>query len=204
MSPSGFNRRRFLASSLAAGLSIAGAGSAAAMGLSPTLFERARDELSRLGSSIPHRDFVGVCDFSAASRTPRFHLLHMDDGRISTFLVAHGRGSDPAHQGWVERLSNEVGSNASSAGAYRTGDHYAGRHGRSMRLDGLDASNNNAEARAIVVHGAWYVSPNMVRDHGKLGRSEGCFAFSESDLTEVLEKLKPGRLLLAEKFRDRA
>jgi len=73
-----------------------------------------------------------------------------------------------------------------------------------MRPDGLDASNNNAEARAIVVHGAWYVSPNMVRDHGKLGRSEGCFAFSESDLTEVLEKLKPGRLLLAEKFRDRA
>lgn len=163
------------------------------------LFERARRELGRLGAAIPRRDLVGVCDFSLVSSKPRFHLLDMVSGRSSTLLVAHGRGSDPAHRGWVERLSNEMGSNASSSGAYRTGDYYVGKHGRSMRLRGLDPTNNNAEARAVVVHGASYVSAEMARQHGKIGRSQGCFAFAETDLDQVLARLGPGRLLLAVK-----
>jgi hypothetical protein len=73
-----------------------------------------------------------------------------------------------------------------------------------MRLQGLDPTNSNAEARAIVVHGAPYVSPTMAREHGKLGRSEGCFAFDESILSEVLSRLGPGRLLVAGKFSARA
>src|SRR3546814_7041698 len=78
-------------------------------------------------------------------------------------------------------FSNDFGSNATSNGAYLTGDYYTGKHGRSMRLQGMDPTNCHAEARAIVVHGAWYVGPEMIREHGKLGRSEGCFAFAESD-----------------------
>lgn len=181
---------------------------AAALGASPALaattskrlFELARAELIRLGSEIRLTELVGVSDFTNPSRVPRFHLLDMGSGKITSLLVAHGRGSDPAHQGWVQRFSNEVGSAASSAGAYRTGDYYVGKHGRSMRLHGLDATNSNALNRAVVVHGAWYVGPEMVRSHGKLGRSEGCFAFAENDLDQVLNRLGPGRLIVAGKF----
>ncbi len=66
-----------------------------------------------------------------------------------------------------------------------------------MRLAGLDPTNSNAEAREIVVHSAWYVGPDMVRAHGMLGRSEGCFAVSQTDLPQVLQRLGPGRLLTA-------
>lgn len=164
------------------------------------LASRARRELSRLGSAIPRRDVVGVADYSRPSSAPRFHLVDMASGAVTSLLVSHGRGSDPGHSGWVRRFSNDFGSNASSEGAYRTGDYYVGKHGRSMRLTGLDAGNSNAEPRAIVVHGAWYVSPQMLHEHGKLGRSEGCFAFSEADLPAVLARLGPGRLLLSTKL----
>jgi hypothetical protein len=114
-------------------------------------------------------------------------------------LVAHGRGSDPAHTGWLERFSNEPHSYATSAGAFRTRDIYYGEHGRSTRLDGLDASNSNAAARAIVVHGAWYVSDDIARNRGALGRSEGCFAMAPSSIAEVLTSLGSGRLIYAGK-----
>lgn len=167
--------------------------------VSEGLLRRALAALNRHQNDIVHRDVIGIADFAQPSRDSRFHLIDVQSGATRSFLVAHGRGSDPRHNGWVERFSNEIGSNASSAGAYRTGDYYTGKHGRSMRLAGLEPGNNNAEVRAIVIHGAWYVSPDMVRDHGKLGRSEGCFAFSEADLGSVLARLGPGRLLYADK-----
>lgn len=149
---------------------------------------------------VAKTDLVGIADYAAPSWLPRFHLIDLAGGAVTSFLVSHGRGSDPAHTGWLERFSNAMGSNASSFGAYRTGGEYVGKHGRSMRLVGLDTENSNAEARAIVVHGAWYVSAAMVAEHGKIGRSEGCFAFSEADLTSVLDRMGPGRLLFAGKF----
>jgi hypothetical protein len=69
-----------------------------------------------------------------------------------------------------------------------------------MRLRGLDWSNNNAEARAIVLHNAWYAEPEVVTQHGKLGRSEGCFAFSRSDQYEVMKRLTPGHMIYADKI----
>ncbi len=86
-----------------------------------------------------------------------------------------------------------------SAGAYRTDGFYIGGHGRSIRLSGLDAGNSNALERAIVVHGAWYVSNDMAREHGVLGRSQGCFALANSSLDEVFAKLGPGRMIYADK-----
>lgn len=160
----------------------------------------ARRGLERAGDAVTYRDVVGIADFTAPSRAPRFHLVDLRNGDATSLLVAHGRGSDPAHSGWLRSFSNEMGSAATSQGAYVTGDYYVGKHGRSMRLHGLEAANSNAEPRAIVVHGAWYVSPKMVAEHGMLGRSEGCFAFDEADLPQVLARLGPGRLLLAGKF----
>jgi L,D-transpeptidase catalytic domain len=163
------------------------------------LLRRSLAALDRHFASIAHRDIIGIADFSLPSSAPRLHVLNLVSGSVTSHLVAHGRGSDPAHTGWLERFSNEPRSHATSAGAYLTDGLYVGGHGRSMRLEGLDATNSNAAARAIVVHGAWYVSEEMARDHGVLGRSEGCLAVAQSSLNEVLTTLGPGRLIYADK-----
>ena len=118
---------------------------------------------------------------------------------MRSHLVAHGRGSDPEHTGWLERFSNEPRSHATSAGAFKTDSVYVGEHGQSIRLEGLDESNSNAASRAIVVHGAWYVSEEIARERRVLGRSEGCFAVAQSSIREVLAALGPGRLIYADK-----
>jgi L,D-transpeptidase catalytic domain len=167
--------------------------------LSTALLQRARDALERHRGSIAHRDFMGVADFSLPSSLPRFHVINLSDGTATSHLVAHGRGSDPGRTGWLQRFSNQPRSQATSAGAYRTGSGYVGEHGRSLRLEGLDPTNDNAASRAIVVHAAWYVSAEMVAHFGMLGRSEGCLAVTSSSLSEVLDKLGPGRLIYADK-----
>ena len=167
--------------------------------VAPGLLRDALDALELHRDLIAHRDFLGIADFSLPSRLPRFHLLNLTDGSVRTHWVAHGRGSDPRHTGWLERFSNEPRSNATSAGAYRTDSSYLGAHGHSIRLEGLDATNSNATERAIVVHGAWYVSDDMIGRWGMLGRSEGCFAVSNASLDEVLTRLGPGRLIYAGK-----
>jgi hypothetical protein len=166
--------------------------------IDPGLLRRALGALDQHRDSISYRDFIGVADFSLPSRVPRFHLVNTADGSVSSHLVAHGRGSDPAHTGWLERFSNEPRSNATSAGSYRTGSLYLGAHGRSMRLEGLDPTNSNALSRAIVVHGAWYVNEEMIGHSGMLGRSQGCFAVAGSSLPEIFARLGPGRLIYAD------
>lgn len=164
------------------------------------LLPQARAALDRHAARIPGRDVVGLVDFSAPSRATRFYLLDTVAGQvISTHLVAHGRGSDPANRGWVERLSNRPGSNASCQGAFMTGPEYYGEHGRSRRLIGLDPENDMAESRAIVIHAADYVSRDLVAAQGRVGRSQGCFAVSRAEIGDVLELLGPGRLLFAAK-----
>ena len=113
--------------------------------------------------------------------------------------MAHGRGSDPDHSGYLERFSNQPGSYATSKGTYTTADYYDGKYGLSMRVDGLDWTNSNAMSRAIVIHNAWYAEPEMIALHGKLGRSEGCFAMSRKSQWDVMRKLAGGRMIYAEK-----
>jgi hypothetical protein len=170
-----------------------------AAAVAPGLLRSALEALELHRDLIAHRDFLGIADFSLPSRSPRLHLLNLTDGSVRSHWVAHGRGSDPAHTGWLERFSNEPSSNATSAGAYRTDAAYLGAHGHSIRLEGLDPTNSNAAARAIVVHGAWYVSEEIIGRCGMLGRSEGCFAVSHASLDEVLTRLGPGRLMYAGK-----
>jgi len=194
-------RRRFLTTSFAAlGLSAVGVPALAAAPGQGAIIAAAQAGLARAGGRIARRDVVGVADFNQPSRAPRFHLVDLAGGKVDSLLVAHGRGSDPDHSGWLRRFSNDPGSAATSEGCYLTGDYYAGQHGRSMRLHGLDPSNDNAYDRAVVVHAAWYVSPEMARTRGALGRSEGCLAVSQGDLGKVLERLGPGRLIVAGKF----
>jgi len=115
-------------------------------------------------------------------------------------LVPHGRGSDPARTGRLHRFSNDMNADCTSEGAYVTAECYVGEHGHAMALRGLGSTNDNAYARRVVVHQAWYVSPQMVKAHGMLGRSQGCFALSQAKLPEVLSRLGPGHLLIATKL----
>jgi hypothetical protein len=199
------SRRHFLGASFAT-LASASRSARAAFGraesvtapISPALLRRALDGLDKYRDSIAYRDFIAIADFSQPSRIPRLHLVDLTDGIASSHLVAHGRGSDPLRTGRLQRFSNEPGSQASSAGVYRTGRPYVGAHGLSLRLDGLEPTNNNAVSRGIVVHSAWYVSEEMIGHFGMLGRSEGCFAVAGSTLPEVMMRLGSGRLLYAD------
>lgn len=211
-------RRGFIVGGLAtlAGLTCASAANAAGLmipaltrlpdpfatpvaGIRPALLARARAALAANRRRVTHPELIGIADYSRQSAEPRFHLVDTVSGRVTSFLVAHGRGSDPEHSGWVQSFSNDYGSLASSRGAYVTGERYTGKYGLSLRLDGLEYSNSNAMERAIVVHGAAYVSENMIRDYGKLGRSEGCFAVPQTDLYAVLARLTPGHMIYADK-----
>ena len=146
------------------------------------------------------RDTIGIVDFSKPSAEPRFHLVDLASGQVESHRVAHGRGSDPAHSGYLERFSNDFGSYATSNGTYTTGDYYQGKYGLSMKVNGLDWSNNNAEPRAIVIHNAWYAEDDMIPLHGMLGRSEGCFAMSRDSQYKVMRKLAGGRMIYADKL----
>lgn len=196
-------RRQMLMAS-AAGFSLAATprvrADALADRLPDALVRRAREALERHRAEIAMTDRIAIADFSRPSNAARLFLVDLETGRATAHLVAHGRGSDPAHTGWVERFSNAPGSNASSSGAYITGELYMGKHGPSRRLIGLDPMNSNAENRAIVIHTASYVSERLARETGKIGRSEGCFAVSRESLEEVLAQLAPCRLLYADKL----
>lgn len=167
--------------------------------INPLLLEKAKAALEAKRGFLRNTDVIGIADYSRASRFDRFYLVHLPNGMVTAYQVAHGRGSDPAHSGYLEYFSNAFGSEASSSGAYVTDDVYYGKYGRSLRLRGLDYSNSNAEARSIVVHAAWYAEPHVVAAHGKMGRSEGCFTLSELSLQYVLQQLGPGRMIYADK-----
>ena len=196
-------RRNLLQGGVAAGLLSASQPLIAAVsksgGLNAPLLDRARAALERERALLTHVDRFAVADFSLPSGEARFYLVDAISGRATSHHVAHGRGSDPMHSGYVHRFSDLPGSQASSAGAYVTGRFYHGKYGRSLSLRGLDFSNRHAEARAIVIHSAPYAEPEVLARYGKLGRSEGCFAFSARSHRAVLERLGPGRLLYCDK-----
>jgi hypothetical protein len=171
---------------------------AAPVGIDPQLFARAKAALD--SHQVWPRDTIGIADFSKPSSEPRFFVVDLASGNVESHLVCHGRGSDPDHSGFVERFSNDFGSYATSNGAYVTSDYYDGKYGLSLRVRGLDWSNSNAEPRAIVIHNAWYAEPDMIPLHGKLGRSEGCFAMSRQSQYEVMRRLAGGRMIYADKL----
>ncbi|MBW4330408.1 murein L,D-transpeptidase catalytic domain family protein [Stakelama sp. CBK3Z-3] len=168
-------------------------------GVRPELFQRALAALDSHGDRIAKRDVIALADFTPFSAKPRLQVINLEDGTMHEMLVAHGSGSDPSHSGYLHSFSNVPNSNSTSEGAFLTSNFYVGKHGKSQRLDGLDPTNNNARARAIVIHGAWYANADMIEKHGMLGRSQGCFAVGEPHRDKVFAMLGEGRLLFAGK-----
>lgn len=197
------NRRDLLKTSLATGAALSLPSTVAA---SPRvgsardrkLFALARRELDRAGDAIWKRDIVGIADFGLHSAEKRFHFVNLDRQEVQSFHVSHGTGSDPEHDGWLNRYSNVEGSNATSKGAYVTWEWYKGRYGTSVRLGGLDDTNDAALRRYIVMHRAQYAEPAHVERWGRLGRSNGCFALGEEQFRIALLNLSGGRLLYAD------
>jgi hypothetical protein len=164
------------------------------------VLELAAQQVEKHRASLWRSDIVGIVDFALPSSLPRLHFANLERGEVRSFLVSHGRGSDPEHDGFLKTFSNEVGSLATSRGAYVTWEWYKGKYGTSIRLGGLEPDNSNVLDRAIVMHPAWYANPAMLEKWGKLGRSDGCFAMGEADFNEALWHLSGGRLLYADRL----
>jgi hypothetical protein len=160
------------------------------------LREALRARWRALASGLVTRPLLTVIDYSLPSRVRRLWVLDLERNRVLAHeLVAHGRGTG---EDMARRFSNRPGSLQSSLGVFVTGATYQGKHGLALRLRGLDAGvNDRAAARAIVVHGAWYVTPAMVAKVGRLGRSEGCPALSPAAATRVIGLIRDGSVLYA-------
>lgn len=196
-------RRDILKGTLAAGAALAlptrlFASVAAGFPRDRILFDIAKRELLRAGGAIWKHDIVGIADFGLHSAKPRFHFVNLERGEIQSHHVSHGMGSDPQHDGWLKDFSNTEGSNATSRGAYVTWEWYKGRYGTSVRLGGLDQSNEAALRRYIVMHHADYAEPDHLARYGRMGRSNGCFAMGTEQFREALMHLSGGRLLFAD------
>lgn len=142
---------------------------------------------------IEEGSLLTVIDMSISANNNRFFLIDVENQQIlHKSIVAHGRNSGGEY---AKYFSNKVGSFKSSIGFYRTGETYHGKHGLSLRLDGLEYSNNNARKRAIVIHAADYVSSVFIQKNGRLGRSLGCPSLPQKDYDQVVHKIKDGSLL---------
>jgi hypothetical protein len=137
-----------------------------------------------------------VIDFSKTSPTERMWVYDLRSRElVFQEVVSHGRGSGVAV---AKSFSNTHSSHQSSIGLYRTAETYVGKHGYSLRLDGLDKGyNDNARARAIVMHAADYVNPAAAKTNGYLGRSLGCPAIRPAISRQLIDTVKEGSLLFA-------
>ncbi len=150
--------------------------------------------------SLAKTDVVAIVDFSIPSYYPRLFIMRSDHRSVvASFLVSHGLGSDPGStpSACPRLFSNSVGSLASCVGGFITSHTYAGAHGLSLKIRGVDPSNDNAERRDIVVHSARYVDPARARAGLPIERSNGCFAVSPADRDQVIEFLRGGAFLFA-------
>jgi len=151
-------------------------------------------ELLLKEQSISRSDVITIIDFSLPSSKERLWVLDLINGKVLFHcLVSHGLNSGDL---MAEKFSNIPGSNASSPGFYSTGETYVGKHGYSLKLDGLEMGiNDKARARTIVIHGAEYVSTDFIRNHGRLGRSFGCPALPVALSKDIIQTIKDGSCL---------
>jgi hypothetical protein len=166
------------------------------MGLSQQAFQYAMqgfDYLLKAGK-ISNDKIISIVDFSQSSNKKRLFVIDLNNYKVvfNTY-VAHGvnSGKEFAHQ-----FSNRAESFKSSLGFYETRETYNGKNGYSLHLQGLEKGiNDNADNRAIVMHGADYVSENLIHSQGYIGRSWGCPAVPEKLHKPIINKIKNGTCL---------
>ena len=137
-----------------------------------------------------------VIDYSRPSSQERLWVFDLRSGELLyEELVAHGQGTGA---NVATKFSNDNESHQTSLGLFVTESTYVGKNGYSLRLEGLDKGyNDRARERAIVMHGAPYVSEAFVKANGRLGRSWGCPAVSAAVARELIDRVKGGSLVFA-------
>ena len=135
------------------------------------------------------KDILTLIDFSLSSNTKRLWVINVVTGEVLFHsLVAHGRNTGNE---FANNFSNSAESFKSSLGFYATGEIYNGKHGMSLRLDGLEKGvNDNARARGVVMHAADYVSNSFIKNNHRLGRSLGCPAVPVELSKEIISVIK--------------
>jgi hypothetical protein len=166
-------------------------------GIDPKVFAIALDAAAAAvarGTAEPAT--LTVIDFSKPSTAERMWVYDLRSRELLfEEAVAHGRNS--GHD-LTTSFSNAPESNKSSLGLFRTAETYVGKHGYSLRLDGLEPGvNDRARERAIVIHGADYVNLATARTQGRLGRSLGCPAVRPEISKPLIDAVKDGGLLFA-------
>jgi thioredoxin-related protein len=159
------------------------------------VFEKALNGYNKLlrDKKIQNSNYLTVIDLSLSANKNRFFLIDFKSNKIiHKSKVAHGRNSGGE---FAKYFSNKVGSYQSSIGFYKTAETYKGKHGLSLRLDGLESSNSNARKRAIVIHSADYVSDLFIRKNGRLGRSLGCPSLPKEGFLNIIKYIKNGSVL---------
>lgn len=161
-------------------------------GLDLAVFQKAVTGYFNLKASnkvSPYSSVITIVDLNKSSCTKRMWIVDLINKElILNTWVAHGNGSG---DDMADHFSNENDSHASSIGFYLTDNVYSGKHGRSLRLDGMDEGfNDNARSRSIVIHAAKYVSQGTINQLGRLGRSEGCPAVSPKIANKVINTIK--------------
>lgn len=159
--------------------------------ISPDAFQQAINGYHMIKQK--KREFLTLIDFSKASTEKRLFVLDMKNHKILfSSLVSHGKNSGEVY---ATSFSNRSGSYKSSLGFYLTQETYYGSNGYSLRLAGLEKGiNDNARARAIVVHGAPYANPSVARN-GRLGRSFGCPAIPQALTKPIIDTIKNGSVM---------
>lgn len=139
---------------------------------------------------------LSVIDYSRPSTQPRLWVFDLERQRLLfEEWVAHGRNTG---ENLATRFSNATGSYMSSLGAFRAEESYVGANGYSLRLRGLEPGfNDKARERAIVIHGAPYVSDALIRSQGRLGRSLGCPAVRPSVAKPLIDTIRGGSFVFA-------
>ena len=137
-----------------------------------------------------------VIDYSLPSTEPRLWVFDLATGNLLfTELVAHGRNTG---ENLATKFSNQMDSRQTSIGLFVTDDTYVGSNGYSLRLDGLDAGfNDRARDRAIVMHGASYVDPQLAANQGRIGRSWGCPALRTAIASKVIDTIRGGSVIFS-------
>lgn len=135
------------------------------------------------------KDILTIIDFSLSSTVKRLWVIDLNTKTILyNSLVAHGRNTG---EEFADSFSNQNSSNKSSLGFYLTAEIYNGKHGKSLKLDGIERGiNDNARLRGIVVHAADYVSESFIKNNHRLGRSQGCPALPEELSNEIINTIK--------------
>src|SRR5581483_2558693 len=140
-------------------------------------------------------DLLTVIDYSLPSTAKRMWVFDVATGKVLFHeLVAHGKNTG---DNYARHFSNSDGSLETSLGLFVTGNTYVGHNGYSLQLDGLEKTNDSALRRAVVVHGAPYVSEAFAAAHGRLGRSWGCPALSQAVAHQVIDTIKGGTLVFS-------